>query len=130
MPNDQIRVTWAEAAEDLAAVGVVAHTAETEAEFTFLNLGGFPGLLEGGDTAIEGEVYEVTDACLVRLDRLEGTNPSNPAHGLYRRLNITLANGQEVMTYCFNQNRGGCGTIDSGSWRKHVAEGKGRSYCG
>ena len=33
--------------------------AQTYAEYTMVSLGGFPGVIEGGDTSIQGEVYEV-----------------------------------------------------------------------
>ena len=107
-------------------------TAETEGEFTLLSLTGFPGLMEGGETAIKGEVYEVDDECLVWLDFLEGVNPKNPEGGLYRRLDVVLADGQEVVTYCINREEGDgdFDSIESGDWREYVNEGKTRSYCG
>jgi len=43
----------------------------TPTEFTMLNLGAFPGLIEWS-TAIVGEVYEVDSSTFVNLDRLEG----------------------------------------------------------
>lgn len=105
--------------------------AETEEEFTLLNLTGFPGLMGGGGTAIRGEVYEVDDACLEQLDHLEGANVQHPESGLYRRLDIVLADGQEVMTYCINwEDDDGLNAIESGDWREHVSKGKARSYCG
>ena len=44
----------------------------TEPNFTLLHLGGFPGIVRSGHTAVSCEVYEVDDATLARLDRLEG----------------------------------------------------------
>ena len=46
--------------------------ATTEPTFTMLSLGGFPGIVAGGETAIWCEVYEVDKETLHRLDRLEG----------------------------------------------------------
>lgn len=47
--------------------------AVTEPRFTMLGLGGFPGIVDGGETPISGELYEVTDDTMMeRLDRLEG----------------------------------------------------------
>ena len=52
------------------AVYVGAH--RTEPCFTLYLLGGYPGLVGGGGTAVSGEVYRVDDYGLRRLDRLEG----------------------------------------------------------
>lgn len=46
--------------------------AKTKAEFTMISYGFFPACLTPGNTEISGEVYDVTDAVLERLDRLEG----------------------------------------------------------
>lgn len=43
----------------------------TEAAFTMVDLGTYPGVVEGGTTSITGEVYRVDRATLGRLDRLE-----------------------------------------------------------
>lgn len=105
--------------------------AETREEFTLLNLSGFPGLIKSGETVIRGEVYNVDDTCLTRLDLLEGVHPYQPDSGLYCRLNIILADGQEVMTYCINREVGErFDVIESGDWRQHVSQGRARSYCG
>lgn len=46
--------------------------ATTDPQFTMLHLGGFPGIVGKGNTPIHGEVYEVDEPTLKRLDRLEG----------------------------------------------------------
>ena len=58
--------------------------ATSEPVFTMLHLGGFPGIIRGGETPISGELYEVDDDTLKRLDRLEG-HPN-----FYRREPITV----------------------------------------
>ena len=58
--------------------------AMTQPMYTMRNLGFFPGVQEGGETSIVGEVYKVSDAELERLDRLEGY-PS-----FYNRIQIPL----------------------------------------
>lgn len=108
---------WEWALKDETCLG----EAETLPEYTLLHLGGFPGLIEGGETAIKGEVYEVGDETLEDLDGLEGVCHEAPETGLYRRVTITLANGQEVHTYIYNQNstwRSYDRIIESGSWRE------------
>lgn len=103
--------------------------ATTKPEFTFIDIGGFPGLMEGGKTAIKGEVYDVDDDCLVSLDRLEGCDPSNPNRGMYGQLQITLKDGREVITYRYNSRDRIYKEIESGDYRAHCASGRGRSYC-
>ncbi|MBZ0272685.1 gamma-glutamylcyclotransferase [bacterium] len=44
----------------------------TAPHYTLLDLGPFPGLIAGGNTAVHGELYEVEPKLLVRLDRHEG----------------------------------------------------------
>ena len=47
-----------------------AHT--TGVNYTMYSLGGFPGVVARGDTSIQGEVFEVDEAHMKALDRLEG----------------------------------------------------------
>jgi gamma-glutamylcyclotransferase (GGCT)/AIG2-like uncharacterized protein YtfP len=46
--------------------------AVTDPRYTLLDLGPFPGMIEGGSTAVYGELYEVGPHLLARLDRHEG----------------------------------------------------------
>lgn len=69
-------------------------TAKTTPEYSMFNLGGYPGLLntklaeqnqvESKDI-IYGEIYEVSDECLVTLDKIECTNVN-----LFERLFVDL----------------------------------------
>jgi gamma-glutamylaminecyclotransferase len=43
----------------------------TAPSYTMIGLGGFPGVIALGSTAIKGEMYEVDDETLRDLDRLE-----------------------------------------------------------
>ena len=60
--------------------------ARTRAAFRLYELEGYPGLVpaEGGN-AVEGELWEVDPACLVRLDQWEGVD-----QGLYARGPVAL----------------------------------------
>jgi gamma-glutamylaminecyclotransferase len=46
--------------------------ARTEPEYELRDLGAFPGMVRGGAGKVTGEVYEVDEATLAALDRLEG----------------------------------------------------------
>lgn len=45
--------------------------AQTAPRYTLISIG-CPGLLEGGETAVFGELYEVDSSTLASLDQLEG----------------------------------------------------------
>ena len=93
-------------------------TARTVQEFTLYDLGPFPALVPDGRTAVMGEVYEVDEALLARLDRFEG------CPGLYQRHAIMLADGALAHAYVqrLDQVRGRA-KIPSGDW---VERGRGR----
>ncbi len=62
--------------------------ARTKPGFTLYALHGYPGLVEDpqDQEGVRGELWDVDDACLRRLDELEGLS-----EGLYRRASIPLA---------------------------------------
>ena len=41
-------------------------------KYTMVNLGSFPGIFEGGNTSISGEIYRVSEEVLHQLDLIEG----------------------------------------------------------
>ncbi len=87
--------------------------ARTAARYTLLDLGvGFPGLVEGGQTAVAVELYAVSAATLARLDLLEGV-----AHGLYARAAVELHDRTEVLGYFLGDGwRGERRVIATGDW--------------
>ena len=58
-------------------------------EFVMISLGGFPGIVRGGETPIHGEIFEVSDEVLARLDRLEG----HPTWYERQPITVTLTDG-------------------------------------
>ena len=70
----------------------------TAPEFTMVALGWFPGVLHRGTTPIQGEVFEINEDILSRLDSIEGY----PA--LYNREEIETEHGTAWM-YIYNTNR-------------------------
>lgn len=95
-----------------------AHTAP---DFTLVSCGGFPALIVDGATAVRGELYDVDDATLVALDRLEGI----PTH--YQRVKIALANGEKVWAYVQREAHGRP-IIESGDWRAYRAANRVRHH--
>jgi gamma-glutamylcyclotransferase (GGCT)/AIG2-like uncharacterized protein YtfP len=89
----------------------------TEARYTLVSLGGFPGLLEGGEEIVEGELYSVDAATLERLDRLEG-HPS-----FYERRAVAIEGmNAEIQAYVLPRERyEDHPRILSGSWREPKA---------
>jgi len=86
--------------------------AQTPPSFRMYDLGGCPAVTTGGDT-IHGEVYDVDERTLARLDRLE-VHPT-----LYRRTRIHLADGSRAEIYLLaSMGRiEGRPVIASGDWR-------------
>lgn len=85
----------------------------TKEEYTFYDLGGFPGLVRGGTQSVVGEIYEISSFTRRNLDVLE----SHPQ--FYRRTKIELKSGEKVEAYILNEGYAiNCPVIESGSWRK------------
>lgn len=90
-------------------------SARTEPFFRMYSLGGFPGIVPGGETQIVGEVYAVDGAMLARLDRLEG-HPD-----FYTRTPIPLDDGAQAHAYLLRATQvRGKPLIPSGDWRKRA----------
>jgi len=84
----------------------------TEARFTMLDVGAWPGVIGGGETAIVSEVYQVTPAILARLDRLEDC----PRR--YRRLALATPWG-DAWLYLYRPPCRGHKRIPGGDWIAH-----------
>ena len=84
----------------------------TPTAFTLVNLGPYPGLVNGGNTAVKGELYELAEEHLLALDEFE-EHPD-----LYRRDTLFLASGRRAVTYFLNeQHARGAPVIPNGNWR-------------
>lgn len=88
----------------------------TEPRFTLLVLGAYPGLVAGGDTAVQGEVYAVDAAGLRRLDQLE----DYPR--LYGRRLIPTDHGS-AWVYIYRGPRGDRLRLAHGDWRGYSRGG-------
>lgn len=92
--------------------------ATTTPGFQMLDIGWFPGVVEDpSGITIHGEVYEVSDETLARLDRLEGFRVCDPENGLYNRKNIETSFGEAII-YIYNNHLGrDKNFVTSGNWR-------------
>lgn len=83
----------------------------TEPRFTMIDMGGYPGVLDRGTTAIVGEVYDVDVVTLARLDLLEEV-PT-----LYRRRWLQLTEQATAMMYLLPERFSyGAPIMSSGDW--------------
>lgn len=76
------------------------------ARYSMLDLGAFPAVIKSGDHRISGEVYEVDDDGLERLDFLEGNG------SLYLREQVALCDGTEAWCYFFLTDNRSCDHYD------------------
>jgi gamma-glutamylcyclotransferase (GGCT)/AIG2-like uncharacterized protein YtfP len=96
-------------------------TGRTRPEFDLVDLGEYPALVRGGNTAVSGELYWVSDAVLARLDELEG-HPS-----LYERTTALLDDGRLVQVYVLPRHR--IERVGRSEAPRLVASGDWRSWC-
>lgn len=90
--------------------------ATTQPKFKLVNLGSFPGMEPGGRTAVIGEVFEVDDSTLHKLDLLEG----HPRMYLRTPIQLVGCKVVEAEAYIWNLGRRAdyYGTIKTGNWRQ------------
>jgi gamma-glutamylaminecyclotransferase len=104
-----------EALKEASFVGL----SETEPVFEMVQIDYYPALLSGGTTRIIGELYEVDDATLARLDDLEEVPE------VFVRERLKLADGSEAFTYVMPRERAAnAEPIPSGYFRMRTAPPK------
>jgi gamma-glutamylaminecyclotransferase len=85
--------------------------ATTEPRFTVVAQETYPAMIEGGTTAVHGEVFEIDEPMLAALDAFEG----HPDY--YRRITLALDDGSEAFAYVRNHaDVAGRQPIISGRW--------------
>jgi gamma-glutamylcyclotransferase (GGCT)/AIG2-like uncharacterized protein YtfP len=114
--------------DDSKCIAKVAHADG----FEMLHLGGFPGIVPGNGRIV-GEVYEIDEDTLARLDSIEGYREDDPKHSLYIRQEIDAyyedggtipgpsGAGGEILTYVYNEDRSrgykrDREVVESGDW--------------
>lgn len=95
--------------------------AETRPEFELVQIDYYPALLPEGAHRVVGELYEVDDLTLQRLDQLEEV----PAY--YERRTIELADGSYAFAYVMPRERAPASSpIPSGYFRMRTSPPKRR----
>lgn len=97
----------------LLAAATFVGDAVTVPEFTMFaeNYNHFPMVAEGGNKVIKGEVYEVNEFTLSRLDSLEG----HPRW--YQRKEVNTSLGKAWMYIMPREKCEGLNEVQSGNWR-------------
>lgn len=92
-------------------------TYQSDPQFTMYNTGGFPIVIDQGDTAIEYEVYEITNRETVeRMHRLEGcTGIPDHEQNWYDIQPIETPHGRAYM-YIMHEEQN-LPVIESGNWK-------------
>jgi gamma-glutamylcyclotransferase (GGCT)/AIG2-like uncharacterized protein YtfP len=101
-----------EANHGLLAGAALLGPHRTAPGYTLYSLGAYPGLVTGGGTAVNGEVYRVDDGGLALLDRLE----DYPR--LYGRRLIVTSYGR-AWVYLYRGSIRDRPVLASGDWRDH-----------
>ena len=83
----------------------------TSSRYTLVDLGAFPGLIEGGDTSVVGEIWEIDHYTKQYLDLMEGV----PL--LYQDKPVKIDDEEDIFAY-FLVNPRGYPEIKSGDWFK------------
>ncbi|MBN8209679.1 gamma-glutamylcyclotransferase [Bacillus sp. NTK071] len=79
---------------------------------------GYPALIESGDETVLGEIYEVNDQLLERIDTLEGFQEGRD-HNLYDRIVRTIESNTgsyEAITYVMREPEDHFIEIKGGDW--------------
>ncbi|MEZ4297112.1 MAG: gamma-glutamylcyclotransferase family protein, partial [Polyangiaceae bacterium] len=103
-------------------------TARTAPRYTLVDLGPYPALVLGGDTAVSGELFEVSPALLAELDDFEGhpdfyvRSPVDLSPASVPASLPPLPPHSSAQAYLLPPERAaGYATLPSGDWRAHRA---------
>lgn len=94
-------------------------TVVTEPKYTMVSLGGFPGVVKGGNTSITLEIYDVKHETIEQnLDWLEGYSGPNDEYNFYNKEIIETELGPAYIYY-INEDVNGRPLVESGDWKQY-----------
>ena len=85
------------------------------------DLGSYPGIIDGEGQVI-GEIYEIDQDTLNKLDKVEGYIPDKPKCSKYIRKEVNIVSTEvddTVIAYFYNHQVKESGRILSGDYRKY-----------
>lgn len=92
---------------------------------SLFDLGPYPALVRG-PAQVHGQVFEVDDALLARLDEVESYRPEAPERSEYLReqTEVSLADGRRIQAWVYVYNRSLVGSvpIPKGDYLRHLQE--------
>lgn len=85
----------------------------TSPDFDLVDLGGFPAMVAGGETPVNGELYALSRIGVQFMDEVE----DHPEY--FRRTPVKLDDGSQVESYLLPPSQGRpFPRINSGNWRQ------------
>ncbi len=89
---------------------------ERQAQYELVDLGGFPGLITEGGTAVQDDLYAVDGPTLANIDELED-HPDT-----FHRDTLLLGDEREVIGYVLPLSQAlGFPRVESGAWNAVLA---------
>lgn len=103
----------------VAAEGELVGETQLDPSFTMVSLGGFPGLIRGGNISPKVEVYRVKNENMPILNRLEGFHGPDDPNNFYNRIEVDTEFGK-AFVYTLDDDYRNRPIVESGDWRNYL----------